>query len=168
MRTITAQFLVATLCLLLLTAVSASTVSVGERAPDFALRTLDGKNLRLSEYRSEVVVLNFWASWCNKCRDAMPTLNSLHTQYQNAGLHVLAIGVDGESHKALEFVDAAGVSFPVLADSKKGSVSRMYDLGSMPLTLIIDREGNVRHIHIGFKKGSGATIAAEVADLLAE
>ena len=86
MAKITAQFLAASLGLLFLTAVSASSVSVGERAPDFALRALDGKNLRLSEYRSEVVVLTFWASWCNKCRDAMPILDSLFEQYQNAGL----------------------------------------------------------------------------------
>jgi len=168
MKKITAQFLIATLCLLSLNAVSASPVSIGERAPDFALSTLAGENLRLSEYRSEVVVLNFWASWCNKCRDAMPTLNSLFTQYQNAGLQILAVGVDGDSQKAHQFVAAAGVSFPVLADTEKGTASRMYDLGSMPMTVLIDREGNVRHIHKGFNKDSSAKIAAEVAELLAE
>jgi peroxiredoxin len=168
MNKITAQFLAILLGLISLTTVGASSVTIGEQAPDFSLRSLDGGNLRLSEYRSEVVVLNFWATWCGKCSDAMPILNSLYQQYQGDGLQVFAVGVDGDSHKALEFAESAGVSFPMLTDNENKTVSRIYDLGSMPLTLVIDREGNVRHVHKGFKKGSGAQIAAEVAELLAE
>ena len=168
MEKITALFLASILCFPSLAAVGASSVAIGERAPDFSLRSLAGKNLRLSEYRSEVVVVNFWATWCGKCSDAMPVLNTLYEQHQDEGLQILAVGVDGETHKAIEFADAAGVSFPVLTDNEAKSVSRMYELGSMPLTLVIDREGNVRHIHKGFKKDSGARIATEVAELLAE
>ena len=168
MEKIPKQFLTSFVCLLFLSAVGASPVSVGDRAPDFALRSLEGSNLRLSEYRSEVVVLNFWATWCGKCRDALPVLNALYQQYQSEGLQVFAVGVDGKSQKAIEFAADARVSFPVMTDNENKTVSRMYDLGSMPLTLIIDREGNVRHIHEGFKKNSGAKIAAEVATLLAE
>jgi peroxiredoxin len=168
MEKISPPILSALLCLLFLTAGSAASVPVGERAPDFALRALSGENLRLSEYRSEVVVLNFWASWCNRCSDAMPMLNSLFDQHQDDGLQVLAVGVDGQSHKALEFVNAAAVAFPMLLDNEQATVSRMYELGTMPLTVIIDREGNVRHVHTGFKKDSGTIIAAQVAQLLAE
>lgn len=168
MEKITALFLASILCFPSLAAVGASSVAIGERAPDFSLRSMAGNNLRLSEYRSEVVVLNFWATWCGKCSDAMPVLNTLYEQHQDEGLQVLAVGVDGATHKAIEFANATGVSFPVLTDNEAKSVSRMYELGSMPLTLVIDREGNVRHIHKGFKKDSGAKIATEVAELLAE
>ena len=168
MEKITAQFLAFLFCLLSLSAVGASSFSVGERAPDFALPTLAGKNLRLSEYRSEVVVLNFWATWCGKCSDAMPVLESLYEQHQGAGLNVIAVGVDAESHKAVELINAADISFPVLTDDATKTVSRLYDLGKLPLTLVIDREGNVRHIHTGFSKESGARMMAEVAELLAE
>ena len=162
------QLLVTILCMLFITVAGASPVSIGHRAPDFSLRSLDGTNLRLSEYRSEVVVLNFWATWCSKCRDAMPVLNSIYQQYQSEGLQVLSVGIDGDSQKAIELTTANGIAFPVMPDNEKKTISRMYELGEMPLTLVIDREGNVRHIHKGFKKDSGATIEAMVAKLLAE
>jgi peroxiredoxin len=162
------QILAAFLCLLFLTVAGASSVSIGDRAPDFALRSLAGKNLRLSEYRSEVVVLNFWASWCSKCRDAMPVLNSIYQQYQPEGLQVFSVGIDGGSPKAIEFTTDMGIAFPIMPDNEKKTVSRMYALGSMPLTLVIDREGNVRHIQKGFKRDSGAKLEAVVAKLLAE
>jgi peroxiredoxin len=162
------QILAAFLCLLFLTVAGASSVSIGDRAPDFALRSLAGKNLRLSEYRSEVVVLNFWASWCNKCRDAMPVLNSIHQQYQHEGVQVFSVGIDADLKQAIDFTTDIGITFPVMLDNEKKTVSRMYELGTMPLTLVIDREGNVRHIQKGFKKDSGAKIEAVVAELLAE
>jgi peroxiredoxin len=162
------QILAAVLCLLFLTAASASSISIGDRAPDFSLRSLAGKNLRLSEYRSEVVVLNFWASWCNKCRDAMPVLNSIHQQYQPEGLQVFSIGIDADLKKAIDFTTDIGIAFPVMLDNENKTVSRMYELGTMPLTLVIDREGNVRHIQEGFKRDSGAKIEAVVAELIAE
>jgi peroxiredoxin len=161
------QILAVFLCLLFLTVAGASSVSIGDRAPDFALRSLAGKNLRLSEYRSEVVVLNFWATWCNKCRDAMPVLNSIYQQYQPEGLQVFSVGVDGGSLKAAELATDMGITFPIMPDNEKKTVSRMYELGSMPLTLVIDREGNVRHIQKGFKRDSGEKIEAVVAKLLA-
>ena len=168
MHKLSKQILAAGLCLLFLTVAGASSVSIGDRAPDFVLRSLAGKNLRLSEYRSEVVVLNFWATWCSKCRDAMPVLNSIYQQYQPEGLQVLSVGVDGDSQKAIDFTADLGINFPVMPDNEKKTVSRMYELGSMPLTLVIDREGNVRHIQKGFKRDSGEKIEAVVAKLLAE
>ncbi len=140
---------------------------IGQPAPDFALRSIDSGNLRLSEFRSEVVVLTFWSDWCGKCRSALPVLKSLHAQYEDAGLQMLAVDIDGDVAKAREFAIQNGIEYPVLADTKQ-AVSRAYDLNKMPLSVVVDREGNIRFIHAGFSDDDGQLLAAEVADLLTE
>ena len=75
--------------------VAAAALQVDEMAPDFVLRSLDDGNLRLSEFRSEVVVLNFWSVWCSNCRDAASALEEFYQQYESAGLQVLSVGVTG-------------------------------------------------------------------------
>lgn len=156
------------LCTLIVPAVSAAPFSIGAPAPDFALPSLHGKNLRLSEYRSDVVVLNFWAAWCNRCGDAMPVLNSLYQAHQADGLQVLAVGVDYGHPKTAEFVADQQVAFPILQDDAQHHVSEAYQLGTLPLTLVIDREGNVRSVHEGFDADIGSEITAQVEKLLIE
>jgi len=163
-----AQLLFSMTSLMLVSLAMASSLSVGARAPDFALPGIDGANLRLSEYRSEVVVLNFWAPWCNKCRDAIQSLDSLYRERQQDGLQVLAVGVDGDSAKARRYVSDIRASFPVLNDDQRKSVSRMYDPGQLPMTVLIDREGNVRFVHKGFREDSQRQIEAELNALLSE
>ena len=158
----------ALLCILLMAGATASPLQIGASAPDFALPSLQGSNLRLSEYRSDVVVLNFMASWCNRCSDALPALNSIYDTYQPEGLQVLAVGVDFSSAKAAAFADALQPKFPLLADDSENSVSKAYELENLPLTLVIDREGRIRFVHKSFDKDTGQQLAAQVAELLAE
>lgn len=163
-----AKYVLAVLALTtLLCGTASSSVDAGAPAPDFALRSLAGKNLRLSEYRSEVVVLNFWSSWCGKCRQVMPVLDGLYQQHRDAGLHVLGVGVEGLFDKSSSVAAELELAFPILTDERQ-HVSKLYDLNRLPLTLIIDREGNVRYVHKGFDGDSGARIASQVAELLAE
>ncbi len=140
---------------------------IGEQAPDFALRSTSGKNFRLSEFRSEVVVLTFWSDWCGKCRSALPILDSVYNQYKFDGLQMLAVDVDGDLAAAGEFATENGIVYPVLADSDQ-SVSRAYDLKQMPLSVVLDREGRVRYVHAGLGKSDGQILATQVAELLAE
>jgi peroxiredoxin len=140
---------------------------LGQPAPDFALRSINGDNLRLSEYRSEVVVLTFWSDWCGKCRSALPVLDSLHRRYEAEGLRMLAVDVDGDLGKAKAFAAENDVNFPVLADIGQ-DVSRRYELNQMPLSVVLDREGNVRYVHKGFSSDEGELLAAEVTELLKE
>jgi len=127
-------------------------VSLDQEAPDFTLRSLSGENLRLQEYRGKVVLINFWASWCGPCRQEMPILDRIHKRYEPAGFTVLGINVEGELDKARKIADRLDVSFPLLFDAGQ-QVSEDYALKSMPYTVLVDRDGQVRFIHQGYKPG---------------
>lgn len=146
----------------------ATPLSIGSPPPDFALRSLDDTNLRLSEYRSEVVVLYFWAPWCGKCRDPLESLNSLLADHYEEGLQILAVSVDDQTDHVTEYLSGLNISFPVLADDQRNSVSRMYELGKLPLTLLIDREGNLRYVHEGLRRETNQQIREQLQLLVDE
>ena len=129
-----------------------ATVSPGVIAPDFTLRTLDGPNLRLQEQRGQVVLVNFWATWCGPCRQEMPHLARLYDKYRASGFVLLGVSVDDDAKKAADLAARLGLKFPVSFDTDK-KVSRLYDLSAMPSTVLIDREGRVRHVHRGYHEG---------------
>ena len=168
MEKLSAKLLILLVFLVPMTGSKAANPELGEPAPDFALRSRDGANLRLSEFRTQVVVLNFWAPWCGECRSASAALNRIHEEYQAGGLAMLGIAVDGEPDEIAGFVAASGMGFPVLLDADESSVSRMYSLGSVPLTVVIDRFGKLRYLHKGYNSDTAADIEAEVVELLAE
>lgn len=115
----------------------------GMSAPDFALKQLGGGNLRLSEYRGDVVVLTFWASWCGACRATLADLNTLHDSISDDETVVLAVNIDGDARLAAGVVESLKLPYPNLADSKQ-TVGRLYDVEQLPLTLLLDRDGVVR------------------------
>ena len=145
----------------------ASSGLAGQPAPDFALKSSSGQNLRLSEYRGDVVMINFWATWCGPCRQEMPLLDELYSRYQRVGFNLLGVNIDDDSSRAMDMIDELGVSFPVLFDSSK-EVSRLYRVDAMPVTIIVDREGNVRHVHQGYKPGYEQQYLDQVRALLRE
>jgi peroxiredoxin len=136
-------------------------------APDFALKSDSGENLRLSELRGEVVLINFWASWCGPCRQEMPILNELHEQYQDMGFTVLGVNVEENSAQARKLLEDMPVTFPVLFDTDS-KVSRQYDVVAMPSTVLVDRDGNVRYLHRGYNPGEEAIYVEKVRDLIRE
>ena len=139
----------------------------GQTAPDFALKSSTGENLRLSEYRGDVVMINFWATWCGPCRQEMPLLDELYTRYQRVGFNLLGVNIDDDSGRAMTMIRELGVTFPVLFDERK-EVSKMYDVGAMPVTVIIDRAGQVRYVHHGYKPGYENMYLDQVRSLLRE
>jgi peroxiredoxin len=139
----------------------------GRPASDFALKSSSGENLRLSEYRGDVVMINFWATWCGPCRQEMPLLDELYSRYQRVGFSLLGVNIDDDSRRAMDMISELGVSFPVLFDARK-EVSRLYEVDAMPVTVIVDREGNVRHIHEGYKPGYEQKYLDEIRSLLRE
>jgi len=148
-------------------AVHAHAVAIQDEAPDFTLKSLEGSNLRLEEYRGQVVLINFWASWCGPCRQEMPLLDRLHHRYEDTGFAVLGVNVEGEVKPAQEIVDKTNVTFPVLIDEDQ-KVSEMYDLEAMPSTVVVDRDGVVRYIHRGYKPGDEAKYIEIVKALIRE
>ena len=91
----------------------------GQVAPDFALKSSTGENLRLSEYRGDVVMINFWATWCGPCRQEMPLLDELYTRYERVGFSLLGVNIDDDSRRAMQMIEDLGVSFPVPFDARK-------------------------------------------------
>ena len=167
MQTTLKKYLTAVVCLFLCSGAAVAAVAVGDLAPDFVLRSSQGDNLRLSEYRSEVVVVTFWSSWCGRCREALPLYQSLLTQYGANGLHVLGVAIEGDKDIAAKAVTSLNLHFPMLLD-QDGKVSRAYNLGKLPLTVVINREGEVVFVDSGFRGNSDERIAAEVASLLVD
>lgn len=121
-------------------------------APDFALRSIDGKNFRLSEFRGEVVLLSFWAQWCGECRSALSALNEIDSKYKRAGLVMLSISIDDDAISAASTAKNLKLSFPVLMDTRK-EVSPLYRLRSLPLLVLVDRDGNIDFTQAGYKRG---------------
>jgi peroxiredoxin len=140
---------------------------IGSPAPDFALRSMSGANVRLSEHLGEVVLINFWATWSGPSRQEMPLLEGLYAKYQRAGLVMLGINIDEDAAEAAEMAKTLQVSYPILFDARK-EVSRAYQLGTMPVTVLIDREGVVRYVSEGFKPGYEKRYTDQLRELLGE
>jgi peroxiredoxin len=139
----------------------------GQPAPDFALKSSTGENLRLSEYRGDVVMINFWATWCGPCRQEMPLLDELYSRYERVGFNLLGVNIDDDSYRAMQMIEELGVNFPVLFDSSK-TVSELYEVEAMPVTVLVDREGTVRYVHHGYKPGYEDKYLDQVRSLLRE
>ncbi len=136
-------------------------------APDFTLKSNSGSNLRLSEMRGQVVLINFWASWCGPCRQEMPLLDEIHKKYAKLGFTVLGINVDNDSSKADKILKNIPVTFPVLYDPD-GKVSKLYNVNAMPTTVIVDRDGKQRFLHLGFKPGYEDLYIGHIKKLIRE
>jgi len=139
----------------------------GQVAPDFSLKSSTGENLRLSEYRGDVVMINFWATWCGPCRQEMPLLDELYARYERVGFKLLGVNIDDDSRRAMQMIEELGVNIPVLFDARK-EVSKLYEVETMPTTVLVDRDGNVRYVHHGYKPGYEDKYLDEMRSLLRE
>jgi cytochrome c biogenesis protein CcmG/thiol:disulfide interchange protein DsbE len=120
----------------------------GKPAPTFTSPLLTGGETALADYAGEVVVVNFWATWCPPCKAEMPGINAFYEAHQDKGLVVLAVNAKESEGLVRPFIEASGFTFPVLLDPA-GSVVNQYQVRSFPTTVIIDRDGVVRHIQVG-------------------
>ena len=146
---------------------AAAPTLVGKDAPDFVLKGMDGKNLRMSEFRGQVVLVNFWVRWAGDSRQEMPALDRINTTYSRAGLVVLGISIDEDLVRAREFAGSMKVSYPILFDTGS-DIGRNYLLQKMPVTILVDRAGVVRYFNVGFKRGDESAYLDHIRELLRE
>lgn len=147
---------------------TASTPVSSGSAPDFTLRDVDGRDVRLSDFEGRVVVLDFWATWCVPCEAAMPHLQAIYEKYESQGLTILAVSMDGpETLSAVgPFARRYGLTFPVLLDVETKVTGIYNPKSTAPLSVFIGRDGRVAHTKQGFTAGDEKLVEAEILGLL--
>jgi cytochrome c biogenesis protein CcmG/thiol:disulfide interchange protein DsbE len=137
--------------------------SGGALAPDFTLHTLNGKDVTLSDMKGKVVLLEFWATWCPPCRASIPGIERLHEKYKNKGVVILAVSMDeGGWDSVQSFVKEHGMTYTVLEGND--DVYSKYQVRSIPLLLVIDKEGKITRRYLGF--GNEEDVESDIKTLL--
>ncbi len=111
-------------------------------APDFALKTVNGENIRLSEHRGRVVLVAFWTSWCSRCPQLLNNLQSVHADLGARGLQVMAVGVGYDDARSARAAAGRRISYPILLDVKR-DVAKTYQVETMPTVVLVDRDGGI-------------------------
>jgi cytochrome c biogenesis protein CcmG, thiol:disulfide interchange protein DsbE len=139
---------------------------LGNPAPAFALDSANGKGkVSMGALGGKVVVVDFWATWCEPCKKSFPKLQALNARYRASGLVVVGLSEDDDRGGIPEFANALGADFPLLWDAGKAVADR-WQPGSMPTTFIVDRKGLVRFIHRGYHDGEEVDLDREIKSLL--
>jgi peroxiredoxin len=136
-------------------------------APGFTLTALSGQQGALSQYKGQVVMVNFWATWCGPCQQEMPLLDQMYKKYKPAGFTLIGVNVDKEAPAVKELLARKPVSFPVLLDPAN-QVSKSYHVDEMPSSVIIDRKGEIRYIHRGYRPGDENEYQDRIRQLIRE
>jgi thiol-disulfide isomerase/thioredoxin len=133
------------------------------RARGFTLATLDGSRVSLSDHRGDVVVVNFWATWCPPCRAEIPDLEAAYQAHRDKGFAVLGVNVEESRQEIRVFMASLDMSYPVLLD-EEGRVLQMYRALGLPMSVIVDRDGVIQVRHVGYM--TAAQLGTYLADLL--
>lgn len=136
-------------------------------APDFTLKNNAGENVRLSEQRGKVVMLNFWASWCGPCRKEMPLLDDMYKRFNKAGFELYGVNVEQNSGDAEKLLKELNTGFPILWDGDS-KVSKLYQVNAMPTTIMIDKDGKIRYVNRGYKAGDEEKYREQIRELIRE
>ena len=162
------RWLVTTALAGLVAALPCAASDAARPAPQFALPSLkDGSTVQLAEYRGRVVLVDFWASWCSPCLQSMPAYNGLAARFADRGFQILAISVDEKSESARAFVEKHPVRYVVLSDPH-GEVAAAYDIKGMPSSFLVDGQGRIRQVHVGFKPDDIRVLDRQITQLLEE
>ena len=119
-------------------------------APDFTLSGLDGKTVRLTDYKGKVVLLNIWATWCPSCVEEMPSMEKLYKELRGEHFEILGVSIDESGAKAVApFMQKYKLSFPTLVDPGGRAVQSLYRITGVPESFLVDKEGNIAQVIIG-------------------
>ncbi|MGQ0383750.1 MAG: TlpA disulfide reductase family protein [Gammaproteobacteria bacterium] len=144
-----------------------TTAGAPATAPEFRLANRAGGEVALSSLRGQVVMINFWASWCGPCRQEFPALDQIYRKYKPMGFTLVGINVESEKADAERFLGQWPVTFPILFDPKN-RVSAEYGVRAMPTTVLVDRQGRLRWVHMAYKPGDEAKYVEQVRAALRE
>jgi cytochrome c biogenesis protein CcmG, thiol:disulfide interchange protein DsbE len=138
----------------------------GFLAPDFELKTTEGKTIRLSDLRGQPVLVNLWATWCPPCRAEMPTLEKVYKDYKDQGFTVLAVNMTSQddSQAVMPFVNQRGLTYPILLDDQ-GAIAKAYQMKSLPSSFFINRDGTIHEVVIGGPMAE-ATLRTRIEEIL--
>lgn len=161
------RLLLAVTACLALPALAGAAATPGSPAPALVLAARDGGKVDLAALKGQVVMINFWATWCGPCRQEMPLLAQLHTKYEPLGFTLLGVNVEPDSAGAVNWLKGVPVSFPILFDTDSAVAGR-FGVEGMPSTVFVDRTGQVRFVHRGYKPGDEAKYADMIRSLLKE
>lgn len=137
-------------------------------APDFTLKNIEGKTVKLSEvYQDGPVILTFWSTWCKNCPEEMKHFQRFYDQYKEQGLTVLAVSIDGTKtvSKVRPWVTGRRLNYPILLDTK-GDVKRLYHVKPVPHSFVIDSKGQIVYSHVGYRPGDEVKYERHVKELL--
>jgi peroxiredoxin len=144
------------------------TAGSGTAAPACTLQALgEGSQIHVEQFKGKVVYVDFWASWCAPCVRSFPFMNELDREFRDRGLQVLAINLDEKLEDARTFLAKHPASFALAADPS-GQCPRDFGVRGMPSSYLVDRQGIIRHVHLGFRPGDARKLWALVEQLLAE
>lgn len=140
---------------------------VGQAAPLFTATYLDGSPFDLAQQQGKVVILDFWATWCGPCREALPTLSEVAAEYRDRGVALFAVDLQETPEEVKPFLDQSGLDLTVVLD-RDGTIAKQYLVEGIPQTVIIDQQGKVRFVHVGLSGDLRERLRRELDELLAE
>ena len=139
---------------------------LGSKGPDFSRKTVSGGGtVSFRSLKGKVAIVDFWATWCEPCKKSFPKLEALSVKYKDNGLEVVGISEDDDKDPIPSFASDLGAQFPLIWDENK-SIASKWQPKSMPSTFVVDRNGIVRFVHLGYHDGEEADIEREVKSLL--
>jgi thiol-disulfide isomerase/thioredoxin len=138
-------------------------LEIGRPAPTFDLNDLNGHKISLDQYKGKVVMLDFWATWCNPCRRTMPLLENLQKEYVDT-MVLLAINLQDSADVVKDFMREQNLHSQVLLDTE-GTVGQTYGAEEIPMQVLIDKQGIVRDVMIGYNSSLSSRLRAEIVKL---
>jgi thiol-disulfide isomerase/thioredoxin len=139
---------------------------VGKSAPLFTTTFLDGSPFDLAQQQGKIVILDFWATWCPPCREALPTLSEVAAEYRDRGVVLFAVDLQETPEEIKPFLDQSGLDLTVVLDSD-GAIAKQYLVEGIPQTVIVDQQGKVRFVHVGLSGDLRQRLSRELGELIA-
>jgi peroxiredoxin len=141
---------------------------INGKAPDCALTSIDGKQrYDLQKFHGKVLYVDFWASWCPPCAKSFPFMNDLDRDLKDKGLQILGVNLDQVPEDAKTFLAKYPANFTVVSDADE-KCARDFDVKAMPSSYLVDRNGVIRHVHLGFRQGEAKELRVIAEQLLEE